>query len=113
MRFVSANRLDQAFQCVFRLGNEHTLLAVLRHLDSLSTWRGFPEVEARYLAHLLVSLLCKDPLGAAAREACVWVEALLRTHGPGLLAIEDLPKLRTALFSLSGAPGESGLRAAS
>jgi len=114
MRYVAAGRLDQAFQCVFRFGNEKTLCGVLRRLRPELTWQGLSEEEARYLAGLIVKVVCKDPKGVPARDACVWLESLLHlAGGRALVCIEDLPFLQDALFSLSGATGEVGLLASS
>mmetsp|Transcript_109573 Transcript_109573/g.353659 ORF Transcript_109573/g.353659 Transcript_109573/m.353659 type:complete len:805 (-) Transcript_109573:166-2580(-) len=114
LRHAAAGRVDLALQCVFQFGNERTLRAVLRQLDCSADWLRLPPAEARYLARLLVRLVCREPLAAAAREACTWLRSLLQVPGgPGLLAAEDLPGLQGALFCLSSAGGEPGLCAAS
>merc|ERR1712146_384925 len=98
----------------FRFGNEQTLRTILRQLAPTETWRQLQESEARYLTHLLAQLLCKDPLGKPACEACAWLDALLCvTGGKNLIGIDDLPNLRGALFSLSGMIGKHGQCAAS
>jgi hypothetical protein len=113
-RYINAGQIDQAFQCVFRFGNEKSLLAVLKRLESVATWQRLAEGEARYLVHLLVKLLCKDPLSAASLSACAWLDGLLRhPGGRDMLTQEDLPGLQAALFSMSGAAGEGGFMASS
>jgi len=114
LRYVAAGRIDQAFQCVFRFGNEKTLGVVLKRLPAVSTWQQLGEHEARYLAHLLVLLICKDPLTATAIDCCCWLDGLLHAPaGRNMLAAEDLPGLQGALFNLSGAAGEPGMLASS
>merc|ERR1712232_77686 len=114
MRYIESGRIDQAFHCVFKLGNERTLCAVLCRLDPTNAWQNLPEAETRYLTHLLVKLLCKDIGAAAAHKALAWLDILLRLPGgAGLLAAEDLPTLQGALFSMSGAAGDIGVCATS
>merc|ERR1711974_527306 len=102
--------VDRAFQCVFALGNERSLLSLLSRLNCAAAWPRLSEADARYLVRLLVRLLCKDPLGRPAEEACFWLEALAaRTPGGvELLGDEDLSALHGALFSFSGTPGAVG-----
>jgi hypothetical protein len=114
LRFIKADQLDKAFQCVFRYGNEKTLVAVLKRLQAVPSWKRLPEPDARYLAHLLAKLVCKDPLAAPSLSACTWLDGLLKlSGGRQLLAAEDLPDLQAALFSLSGAAGDGGVLASS
>lgn len=114
LRYIKADRVEEAFQCVFRFGNEKTLSAVLKRLKAMPTWQRLPDSEARYLAHLLSMLVCKEPLAASSVSACAWLDSLLRlSGGAGLLAAEDLPGLQAALFNLSGAAGDGGLLASS
>lgn len=114
LRHIKADQVEQAFQCVFRLGNEKTLTAVLNRVEAAPTWQRLPEHEARYLAHLLAMIVCKDPLAGGSLTACTWLEGLVgTTGGAGLLAAEDLPGLQSALFSLSGSAGKGGVLASS
>jgi hypothetical protein len=114
LRYVQAGKLEEAFQCVFRFGNEKTLTGVLSRLQVVPTWQKLPQQDARYLAHLLAMLVCKEPLAASSLAACTWLDGLLRlSDGVALLSKEDLPGLQTALFSLSGAAGGSGILASS
>jgi len=114
LRYAAEDHLDHAFQCVFRLGNERTLLGLLQRLDCAAAWPRLPEAEARYLALLLVRLFCKEPQGGAASEACVWLDGLLRAPGgAALLPGEDMPGFQRALFSLAGVTDDRGHRAAS
>uniref|UniRef100_A0A7S2NGJ4 Uncharacterized protein n=1 Tax=Zooxanthella nutricula TaxID=1333877 RepID=A0A7S2NGJ4_9DINO len=114
MRYAAAGHVDRAFRCVFSLGNEQSLLGLLARLESEVAWPKLPEAEARYLAGLLVRLLCKDPLGRPAAETSAWLETLV-VRMPGGLALledEDHAALHGALFSLSGTPGAAGRSAA-
>lgn len=114
LRYIASGNIDQAFQCVFRLGNERTLFCVLERLDTNNAWQKLPEAEARYLAHLLARLLCKNSQSTLTHRACAWLDALVCfPGGAGLLSKEDLSGLQGALFSLSGVPGEMGVCAAS
>jgi len=112
-KYLEFDRVDLAFQTVFRMGNEKTLRAVLNLLDAAEAWRKLPEEEGRYLAHLLTRLLCRDPSSAAAAEACEWLAALARMPGGSkLLDVGSLPDLQAALFSLSFASSPAGACAA-
>lgn len=114
LRYIKADQLEQAFGVVFRFGNEQTLTTVLKRLQAGPTWQRLAEREARYLAHLLAMIVCKDPLAAASLNACTWLDCLVRgTGGAGFLAAEDLPGLQAALFSLSGTAGNGGMLASS
>jgi len=113
--FLAKGRLDLAMQCVFNLGNERTLRALLQRLDSRYAWQQLPLAEARHLARLLVALVCRDPRGAAAAEACPWLDALLCSARPdleSLLPREELPALQAALFSIAGATSTASSSAA-
>jgi hypothetical protein len=114
LKYIKAGKLLEAFHCVFRYGNEKTLVAVLQRLEAAPTWPKLPQEEARYLAHLLAMLVCKAPLASSSVLACAWLDCLLPLPGgAGLLAAEDRNGLQSALFSLSGAAGEGGLLASS
>lgn len=114
LRHLTSGRLDLALQCVFQLGNERSLLALLQRLDGQDIWARLPEAEATYLARLLSALLRRDPAGASGREALTWLESLLRRPGAAaLLPPEEVSALQAAVFSLSSVPGEMGTRAAS
>jgi len=109
MQYLTAGRVDHALQCAFQYGNEKTLRSALKLLDPRGTWSQLPGEVAAYLAHVLVLLLCKDPLSDKAREACTWLEGLVRVPGGReALARENQQELRKALFCLSGVPGEGG-----
>jgi len=113
--FLAKGRLDLAMQCVFNLGNERTLRALLQRLDSRYVWKELPAAEARHLARLLVALVCRDPRGAAASEVCPWLDALLcssRNDLESLLPHEELPALQGALFSIAGASSTASSSAA-
>mmetsp|Transcript_173485 Transcript_173485/g.550706 ORF Transcript_173485/g.550706 Transcript_173485/m.550706 type:complete len:1090 (+) Transcript_173485:272-3541(+) len=122
---AASGRVDEAFRTVFRFGNEASLIGLLCRLERSAAWSLLPEAEARYLARLLVKLACKDPASghgvvevgshlSTATEVCFWLEALAGLPGgAALLELEDLPSLRSALFSLSAAPGVAGRSAAS
>jgi len=114
LRYMDAGDLGQCFQCVFRLGTEHTLLAVLRRLDSASDWLRLSEASAQYLTSLLVRILNKNPLSESAGEACRWLNGLLGCWPCDdlPLAVQDLPSLQVALFNRSAVTGEAGLQAA-
>eukprot|EP00439_Symbiodinium_sp_Y106_P079944 s1963_g18.t1 len=107
--YLAAGRVELAMQCIFSLGNEQTLRAVLQRLDPDAVWPELPKPEAQHLARLLVALLCRDPFSSAASEACPWLEALLRRpHGENLLPAEELLSLQGALFSASAVGGDMG-----
>ncbi|CAE7313913.1 Manea [Symbiodinium necroappetens] len=107
--YLAAGRVELAMQCIFSLGNEQTLRAVLQRLDSDAVWPELPKPEAQHLARLLVALVCRDPFSSAASEACPWLEALLRRpHGENLLPAEELLSLQGALFSASAVGGDVG-----
>lgn len=109
LKFIRAGQLDQAFQCVFRHGNESTLMGVLSRLRADDTWPDLPEPDARYLAHLLSMVVCKDPLAAASNAGCHWLNTLAQMPGgTRIFSEDDMPGLQAALFSLSGAAGKAG-----
>lgn len=109
MRYLTAGRVDHALQCAFKYGNEKTLRSALQMLNPRTTWGQLPGDVAAYLAHIMVLLLCKDPLSEQGREACAWLEGLVRIPGGReALARENHQELRKALFCLSGVPGEGG-----
>lgn len=109
MQYLTAGRVDHALQCAFQYGNEKTLRSALQLLNPRATWSQLPGDVGAYLAHVLVLLLCKDPLSEKAKEACVWLEGLVRIPGGReALARENQQELRKALFCLSGVPGEGG-----
>jgi len=109
MQYLTAGRVDHALQCAFQYGNEKTLRSALQLLNPRATWSQLPGDVAAYLAHVLVLLLCKDPLSEKAKEACVWLEGLVRIPGGReALARENQQELGKALFCLSGVPGEGG-----
>lgn len=124
-----AGRVDESFRTVFQLGNEASLLGVLENLESAVAWPCLPDAEAKYLARLLVKIVCKDPTSAGAVNegvgvaggltplalaSCQWLEELARLP-TGTLKLEasDMPGLRASLFNLSAARGASGRCAAS
>jgi len=110
--YLAAGRVDLAMQCIFSVGDEQTLRSVLQRLDSGQVWLQLPKPEAKHLVKLLVALICRDPYGAAAKEACPWLESFLRSPYQTLLPEEELPKLQGALFSLSSVGGMLGPMAA-
>lgn len=111
--YLAAGRADLAFQCVFQLGNEQSLLSLLHRLNPADLWPRLPESEQRYLVGLLVALICRDPISMPAQEACPWLESLIKTpKGISLLPCEELSALQGALFSLSGARCAAAVSAA-
>lgn len=113
LHHAANGRSSEALQCVFRQGNERTLVALLRCLDASEQWAQLPQADAAYLARLLSALLRKNPLGQPAQEACSWLEALLRVPGgAALLSPQDIPALQGAFFSLSSVGGQISTTAA-
>lgn len=110
--YLAAGRVDLAMQSIFSFGNEQMLRSVLGRLDSEEVWLQLPKPEAKHLVKLLVALICRDPCSSAAREACPWLESLMRSPYQTLLPAEELPKLQGALFSLSSVGGMGGPTAA-
>lgn len=111
--YLAAGRADLAFQCVFQLGNEQSLLSLLHRLNPADLWPRLPESEQRYLVGLLVALMCRDPISMPAQKACPWLESLIKTpKGISLLPCEELSALQGALFSLSGARCAAAVSAA-
>lgn len=113
VRHAVVGRFSDCFRCVFQQGNESTLRDVLERLRPCPVWLKLSEEEARHLAHLLVLLLCKEPLGSPGHHACHWLDGLVGLPGGAdLIELEDLASLQRALFCRSGAPGEDGRCAA-
>lgn len=112
LQYLADGQIKNAFEYIFRFGNEEMLWGLLRELEPSLTWPFLTEDLGRHFSHLLVRILCKSG-GARAGDCVCWLAGLFRLPGwENLLQREDLPDLRQVLFSLSGTSGATGKEAA-
>ncbi|CAE7844995.1 Maneal [Symbiodinium microadriaticum] len=97
--YLAAGRVELAMQCIFSLGNEQTLRAVLQRLDSDAVWPELPKPEAQHLVptpswphgeNLLPAEDLKFP-------------GMVEFRAPGRSGVQELLSLQGALFSASAA----------
>jgi len=105
--------IDGAFQLVFNKGNEGMLSYMMSCLKPVEACEMLSMPTMAKLAHVLVLLICKAPLGAPAQEACRWLDVLFQKAVPhDLLDLAAFSLLSDALLCLSGRTGRSAVLAA-
>eukprot|EP00397_Hematodinium_sp_SG-2012_P017366 GEMP01017756.1.p1 GENE.GEMP01017756.1~~GEMP01017756.1.p1 ORF type:complete len:793 (+),score=202.13 GEMP01017756.1:31-2409(+) len=110
MAYIEDARLDLALECVFRLGNEQTLVEVLSQVHAAES-RRLPATSAEYLAQLLLQIVLRESTRRldGGREQLLsltlsWLEALLPCPLVDALIHHPETHMRwhRALFMLSG-----------